>query len=291
MGASPAGEGGTLTESANPVLALSLAECKQVHPASTPRPTGVPIRRRCHAADPSRMTARSGQSGIGPRSPGVAALRGPGDDQPCRRRPSIRTRADPGRGDAQRRAGGPRLDHSGHGRPLDRRRPRRVRQFPWLFSIFLLAQAVSIPIFAKLSDLFGRKPIMLIGVGAFVLGSILLRPRLEHARADRLPGVQGLGAGAVHADDHDDHRRPLHRAERAKVQGYVASVWAMSSVVGPTLGGLFVDFATGAGSSSSTSRWGPSRPGSGSPLPRAGRADPSELDLAGAGLLTAGARC
>ena len=46
-------------------------------------------------------------------------------------------------------------------------------QFPWLFSIFLLAQAVSVPIFAKLSDLVGRKPIMLIGVGAFVLGSIL----------------------------------------------------------------------------------------------------------------------
>ena len=45
-------------------------------------------------------------------------------------------------------------------------------QFPWLFSIFLLAQAVSIPIFAKFTDLVGRKPIMLIGIGLFVLGSI-----------------------------------------------------------------------------------------------------------------------
>ena len=46
-------------------------------------------------------------------------------------------------------------------------------QFPWLFSMFLLAQAVSVPIFAKFSDQYGRKPIMLIGVGAFILGSIL----------------------------------------------------------------------------------------------------------------------
>ena len=42
-------------------------------------------------------------------------------------------------------------------------------QFPWLFSIYLLAQAVSIPIFAKFTDLIGRKPIMLVGIGLFVL--------------------------------------------------------------------------------------------------------------------------
>ena len=46
-------------------------------------------------------------------------------------------------------------------------------QFPWLFSVFLLAQAVSVPIYAKFSDQFGRKPIMLIGVSLFLLGSIL----------------------------------------------------------------------------------------------------------------------
>ncbi len=46
-------------------------------------------------------------------------------------------------------------------------------QFPWLFSIYLLAQAVSVPIYGKLSDLFGRKPVMLFGIAAFVLGSVL----------------------------------------------------------------------------------------------------------------------
>ena len=60
-------------------------------------------------------------------------------------------------------------------------------QFPWLFSIFLLAQAVSVPIFAKFSDQFGRKPIMLIGVGAVHPRLDPLRLGLEHAGADRLP--------------------------------------------------------------------------------------------------------
>ena len=46
-------------------------------------------------------------------------------------------------------------------------------QFPWLFSVYLLAQAVSVPIYGKLADIVGRKPIMLLGIGLFLLGSIL----------------------------------------------------------------------------------------------------------------------
>ena len=116
-------------------------------------------------------------------------------------------------------------------------------QFPWLFSIFLLAQAVSVPIFAKLSDQFGRKPIMLIGVGAFVLGSILCGLAWSMPALIAFRAVQGLGAGAVQPMAMTIIGDIYSVAERAKVQGYVASVWAMSSVVGPTLGGLFVDFA------------------------------------------------
>ena len=116
--------------------------------------------------------------------------------------------------------------------------------FPWLFSIFLLAQAVSVPIFAKLADLVGRKPIMLVGVAAFVLGSIgcgfaWSMPALIAFRA-----LQGLGAGAVQPMAMTIIGDLYTVPERAKVQGYVASVWATSAVVGPTLGGLFVDFAS-----------------------------------------------
>jgi EmrB/QacA subfamily drug resistance transporter len=115
-------------------------------------------------------------------------------------------------------------------------------QFPWLFSIYLLAQAVSVPIYAKFSDQVGRKPIMLIGIAAFVLGSVLCgvawsMPALIVARA-----IQGLGAGAVQPTSMTMIGDLYSVAERAKVQGYVASVWAISSVVGPTLGGLFSDY-------------------------------------------------
>ncbi|HET9871500.1 MAG TPA: MDR family MFS transporter [Propionibacteriaceae bacterium] len=114
--------------------------------------------------------------------------------------------------------------------------------FPWLFSIYLLAQAVSVPIYAKFSDQVGRKPIMLVGVLTFALGSVLCgiawsMPALIAARV-----VQGLGAGAVQPTSMTIIGDLYSVAERAKVQGYVASVWAISSFVGPTLGGVFSDY-------------------------------------------------
>ena len=70
-------------------------------------------------------------------------------------------------------------------------------QFPWLFSIYLLAQAVSVPIYSKLSDMVGRKPIILIGIGLFLLGSILCGFAWSMPALIAFRAVQGLGAGAV----------------------------------------------------------------------------------------------
>ena len=114
-------------------------------------------------------------------------------------------------------------------------------QFPWLFSVYLLAQAVSVPIFAKFSDLFGRKPVMLAGVGLFVLGSILCGIAWSMPALIAFRAVQGLGAGAVMPTSMTIIGDIYSIAERAKVQGYVASVWAIAAVVGPTLGGVFVE--------------------------------------------------
>jgi len=115
-------------------------------------------------------------------------------------------------------------------------------QFPWLFSIFLLAQAVSVPIFAKFSDLVGRKPVMLIGIAVFVLASVLCGLAWSMPALIVFRGLQGLGAGAVQPTSMTIIGDLYSVAERATVQGYVASVWAMSSVVGPTLGGVFADY-------------------------------------------------
>jgi EmrB/QacA subfamily drug resistance transporter len=115
-------------------------------------------------------------------------------------------------------------------------------EFPWLFSVYLLAQAVSVPIYGKLADLFGRKPLILVGVGLFVLGSVLCGIAWSMSSLIAFRVVQGLGAGAVQPIGMTIVGDIYSLAERAKVQGYLASVWAISSVVGPTLGGLFADY-------------------------------------------------
>jgi len=117
-------------------------------------------------------------------------------------------------------------------------------QFPWLFSVYLLAQAVSVPVYGKLADLFGRKPIMLFGIGLFLVGSILCGFAWSMPALIAFRAVQGLGAGAVQPMSVTIAGDIYTLAERAKAQGYLASVWAMSAVVGPTLGGLFSQYLT-----------------------------------------------
>jgi EmrB/QacA subfamily drug resistance transporter len=117
-------------------------------------------------------------------------------------------------------------------------------QFPWLFSVYLLAQAVSVPVYGKLADLFGRKPIMLFGIGLFLFGSILCGFAWSMPALIAFRAVQGLGAGAVQPMSITIAGDIYSLAERAKAQGYLASVWAISAVVGPTLGGLFAQYLT-----------------------------------------------
>ncbi|MGF0312224.1 MDR family MFS transporter [Rhodococcus sp. IEGM1428] len=115
-------------------------------------------------------------------------------------------------------------------------------QFPWLFSIYLLAQAVSVPLYGKLSDLFGRKKIMVFGIAVFCLGSILCGLAWSMPALIAFRAIQGLGAGAVQPMSITIAGDIYTLPERAKVQGYLASVWAISSVLGPALGGVFSEY-------------------------------------------------
>jgi EmrB/QacA subfamily drug resistance transporter len=117
-------------------------------------------------------------------------------------------------------------------------------QFPWLFSIYLLTQAVTVPLYGKLADVVGRKPVMVFGIVVFVLGSLLCgvawsMPSLIGARA-----VQGIGAGAILPMGMTIIGDLYTVEERARVQGYVASVWGLSSVLGPLTGGLFSEYVS-----------------------------------------------
>ncbi len=117
-------------------------------------------------------------------------------------------------------------------------------QFPWLFSIYLLAQAVTVPVYGKLADLFGRKPVMLFGIGVFLLGSIICGIAWSMIVLIVFRAVQGIGAGAIQPMSLTIVGDLYSVEERAKVQGYLASVWALSSVVGPTLGGVLSEYVS-----------------------------------------------
>ncbi len=116
--------------------------------------------------------------------------------------------------------------------------------FPWLFSVYLLAQAVSVPVYGRFSDLFGRKPVMLLGIGLFLLGSILCGVAWSMPALIAFRAIQGLGAGAVQPISMTIAGDIYTVAERARVQGYMASVWAISAVIGPTLGGVFSEYVS-----------------------------------------------
>jgi MFS family permease len=115
-------------------------------------------------------------------------------------------------------------------------------QFPWLFSVYLLTQAVTLPIYSKLADMVGRKPIILIGIGFFLLGSILSGFADSMLALIIFRAIQGIGAGAVMPIAITISGDIYTVQERAKVQGYLASVWGIAAVIGPTIGGLFAQF-------------------------------------------------
>ncbi|GAE94898.1 drug resistance transporter [Gracilibacillus boraciitolerans JCM 21714] len=115
--------------------------------------------------------------------------------------------------------------------------------YSWVFSSFLLMQAVTTMIYGKLADLFGRKPVFIIGVIIFLFGSVLCGLATTMITLIIFRLIQGVGAGAIHPIVTTIVGDMYTMEERAKVQGYLASVWGISSVVGPPLlGGIIVQF-------------------------------------------------
>ncbi len=115
-------------------------------------------------------------------------------------------------------------------------------QFPWLFSVYLLTQAVTVPLYGKFADLRGRRPVLFFGIGVFLLGSVLCGVAWSMPALIAFRGLQGIGAGAVQPMTITIVGDLYSVPERARVQGYMASVWAVASVLGPTLGGVFAQY-------------------------------------------------
>jgi EmrB/QacA subfamily drug resistance transporter len=113
--------------------------------------------------------------------------------------------------------------------------------YSWVFSAFLLAQSTTTVIYGKLSDLFGRKPTLIVGIVLLLLGSLLCGFAWSMTSLVVFRLIQGLGAGAIFPITITVIGDLYKLEERGRVQGMMASVWAVSGVVGPLAGGLIVD--------------------------------------------------
>lgn len=116
--------------------------------------------------------------------------------------------------------------------------------YSWVFSAYLLMNSVTVLIYGKLSDLFGRKPILSFGIIIFLIGSILCGFASTMKWLIIFRCIQGFGAGAVMPIATTIVGDIYTTEERAKIQGYLSSVWGISAVIGPAIGGLLVKYAS-----------------------------------------------
>ncbi len=113
--------------------------------------------------------------------------------------------------------------------------------FTWVFSAFLLTQGATIPLYGKLSDIYGRKKIFTFGVILFIAGSALCGFAGSMYMLIPFRAIQGIGAGAVMPTSQTIIGDIYSLEERAKVQGYLSSVWGIAAIIGPAIGGIIVE--------------------------------------------------
>jgi EmrB/QacA subfamily drug resistance transporter len=110
----------------------------------------------------------------------------------------------------------------------------------WVFAAYLLTQAVTIPIYGRLADLFGRKPVFFAGAAIFLVGSTLCGLARTMLALVLFRALQGLGAGAIMPLATTIVGDVYPPPERPRIQGWLSSVWGVSAIVGPVLGAFLV---------------------------------------------------
>ena len=116
--------------------------------------------------------------------------------------------------------------------------------FSWVFSAYLLTQTVTIPVYGKLADLWGRKPILIVGTIVFLTGSALCAAAWSMVSLIAFRALQGVGAGSIMATVNTLAGDLYDLEERGRVQGWLSSVWGVSAVLGPALGGSLAQYAS-----------------------------------------------
>src|SRR5437762_4258086 len=119
-----------------------------------------------------------------------------------------------------------------------------LTQYSWVFTAYMLTSTISVPVYGRLGDVHGRRPLMLIAISIFLVGSALCGLAQNMTELVVFRGVQGLGAGGLF---------PLSLAviggivpprDRGRWQGLIGAVFASASIIGPAVGGFIVDNTT-----------------------------------------------
>src|SRR5947208_10182380 len=119
-----------------------------------------------------------------------------------------------------------------------------LTQYSWVFTAYMLASTVTVPLYGKLGDVYGRKPLFLFAIVVFLIGSALCGLAQNMTELVVFRGIQGIGAGGL---------IPLAIAvvgaivpprDRGRYQGLIGATFAAASIIGPAVGGLIVDNTT-----------------------------------------------
>src|SRR5262245_34424059 len=114
----------------------------------------------------------------------------------------------------------------------------------WVVSAYLVASTVTTPIYGRLSDLYGRRPVLLAGIALFLGASVLCALSQTMAQLIGARVLQGIGGGGLRSVSQAAIADVIPPRERGRYQGYFSSVMPVSSLLGPVLGGFFADYLT-----------------------------------------------
>jgi EmrB/QacA subfamily drug resistance transporter len=164
-----------------------------------------------------------------------------------------------------------------------------LNEYGWVFSAYLLASTVTVPLYSRLADMYGRKPVFLTGLALFVGGSMLCGAAGSMFTLILFRTIQGLGAGAVQPISFTILGDVFESEQRARIQGLFSGVWGAAAVIGPAVGSIitttigwrwvfFVNAPVGIVAAFLIGRY----------LHEHVEHHRHRLDLAGAGILTAG---
>ncbi len=114
-------------------------------------------------------------------------------------------------------------------------------RYSWVFSAYLLTSTVTVPIWGKLSDIYGRRPLYLAGIAVFLVGSALSGASQTMMQLILFRAIQGLGAGALVPLSLTINGDIFTLKERTRIQGLFSGVWGLASILGPLAGGFITE--------------------------------------------------